>query len=269
MPALLVLVSALWVGPSAHAINPAQTTADGVVQILGYDAPVSIHSFWRETFSQWGRSYTKPRLFWYNQLPGDDHDVCGLNTANRRDNAFYCPFNSGPYSHSIFMDKTYFQKLINGYANTSGDYAPGGLLAHEWGHAVAAMLGYSSGNWKDEYFADCLTGVYTRRGYDGGRLVGSDYGEFNRWLWYQPYSGSHGYGPKRSQWYEYGYKTFSVNDCTRVYNTTAPRVIARATISSGSLDTPPATGISANVPQEPAMKAPDTARDNEVEGPVI
>ncbi len=47
MPALLVLVSALWVGPSAHAINPAQSTADGVVQILGYDAPVSIRSFWK------------------------------------------------------------------------------------------------------------------------------------------------------------------------------------------------------------------------------
>ena len=234
-----------------------------------YDAPVSIHSFWKQTFGQWGRSYSKPRLFWYKQVPGDAHNVCGVNTATSHGNAFYCPFGNGTYSHSIFMDKTYFQKLINVYQNTSADYAPGGVLAHEWGHAVTAMLGYPLGTWKGEYFADCLAGVYTRQGYDQNRLVGSDFGEFGTWLENRPYSPSHGYGPKRAEWYEYGYKTFSVSDCTRVYNATAPRVVARATISSGSLDTPPATGTIANVPLEPAMKAPDTARGNEVEGPVI
>ena len=66
--------------------------------------------------------------------------------------------------------------------NSRGDYAAAGFIAHEWGHAIARLIGYGYSNPGGEYLADCLAGMSTRWGYLTGRLVGSDYNEFRGWL---------------------------------------------------------------------------------------
>ena len=80
-------------------------------------------------------------------------------------------------------------------------------------HNIAAH--YDLGN---EFFADCLSGMYTNWGYDKGRLTGRDYYEWRAWLRNQPYSKSHGSGEKRAAWFDYGYSTYDINACAKAYN---------------------------------------------------
>ena len=194
----------------AEAMSPAQTTTKGVVSLLGNDNIGSIQRFWSREFAGWGRSYQTPRVYYYDHEYGNYWTGCGYTTDPKLvDNGFYCSAD-----HSIYLDYWYLQGLVNKY----GDYGAGGFLAHEWGHAVTRMLGYSTAGIRGEYFADCLAGMYTRSGYAAGRLTGSDYGEFYNWLYYQPTSNTHGTGPNRAAWYRYGYQQFNINSCARVFN---------------------------------------------------
>jgi hypothetical protein len=99
------------------------------------------------------------------------------------------------------------------------------------------MTGTRAGNYKDEYHADCMAGLYYRYGYTGGRLLGADYKEFYNWLYYQPYSASHGSGPNRAAWFKYGYSQYTKAACDSVYRTAA--MSSRLSAASG-----PPTGTS-------------------------
>ncbi len=192
-------------GP-ASAMNPPQTTYTGVVNLLGFDQSASIANFWKTTMSQWGKSYTKPTLRYYNTTI---NTACGQLSAN---NSFYCSSNN-----SIYLGTSWNQAQLNRY----GDNGPGGILAHEWGHGIDAWLGYRYQGYRSEYHADCLAGMYTRYGYATGRLNGSDYGEMFNWLSAQPTTTSHGAGTNRAAWFKYGYTSYSLGACNQVLTSTA------------------------------------------------
>ncbi|WP_344222879.1 neutral zinc metallopeptidase, partial [Lapillicoccus jejuensis] len=172
----------------AHALNPAQTQYSGVVNLLGFNQSGSIATFWSTTMSAWGARYAKPRLVYYRtSTVGLISTPCGTALAN---NSFYCSTDN-----TIYLDYTWNQQNTTRY----GDFGSGGILAHEWGHAVDAWLGYAYVGYSSEYHADCLAGMYARYGYATGRLVGSDYSEMWNWLYSQPYGdGSHGTGAMRA-----------------------------------------------------------------------
>ncbi|MFN8075685.1 MAG: neutral zinc metallopeptidase [Kineosporiaceae bacterium] len=224
-----LLVPAVAAAP-AHAINPAQTTTSGVVSLLGGTSTGSIATFWTTTMRSWGYTYTAPKLWYYNlpSAPGPVATSCGTLSVN---NSFYCSSSNG-----IYLDVPWNQSLIYGY----GDFGSGGVLAHEWGHAIDAWLGYNTrstayttSGYRNEYHADCLAGIYVRNGYATGRLNGSDYGEFYNWLYSRAWSTSHGYGPTRAAWYEYGYTQYSLSACNKVYSLPATPSATGATAATG------------------------------------
>lgn len=199
-------VAPLLATPPAEAINPPQTTYSGVVNILGGTSSYSIRNFWATTLPTWGYRYTNPTLRYYTTPVSSS---CGTLSTN---NSYWCNRD-----WTIWLDYNWNQGIVN----RSGDFGAGGVLAHEWGHAADSMTGTHAGNYKDEYHADCLAGLYYRYGYSGGRLLGADYYEFYNWLYAQPYSASHGTGSIRAAWFRYGYSMYTKGACDSVYRATA------------------------------------------------
>ncbi len=206
--------------PAAHAINPPQTAYSGVVNVLGGTASYSIRDFWTRTLPAWGYAYRTPTLKYYTTPV---QTACGKALMN---NSFWCSAD-----WTIWLDYNWNQTQVNQY----GDFGAGGILAHEWGHAVDSMTRTRAGNYKDEYHSDCLAGLYYRYGYAGGRLLAADYGEFYNWLYYRPSSPSHGYGPTRAAWFRYGYTQYSKAACDSVYRATAATA-ANPTVTSLTSD---------------------------------
>ena len=217
----------------ARAINPEQTTERGVVNALGYNLSTgytqsgSIDRFWAFAFSSWGRAYSRPGISFYGGTYGNYATGCE-HTSRWPNNGFYC-WND----NRIHLDYPFMQSKLQ----TNGDYYPGAFLAHEWGHRIQHHLGswswYSGQGHKTEYHADCLAGMYTRYGYDTRRLIGNDYWEGYNWLYYQPTSASHGHGPYRAAWFEFGYTQYSLEACDRVFTTATSSAGASASLGEG------------------------------------
>jgi hypothetical protein len=201
----------------AAALTPAQTTESGVVSVLGGWAPSyfsgSVEDFWRRTLPSWGYSYSKPGIQYYGNGSGGYYDTaCGATAPWSGENGFYCST-----TNTIYLDYWGQQGLLN----RLGDHGSGGFLAHEWGHRAQARMGTLVGNFRSEYNADCLAGLYTRFGYNTGRLSGNDFWEFHNWLYYQRSSVSHGTGPNRAAWYQYGYTQYTKAACDTTFSLTA------------------------------------------------
>lgn len=206
---------------NASAMTPAQSQYSGVVNVLSANTTGSLSTFWATTMRSWGKSYAKPPMYYYHTSTiGNVSTPCGASMYN---NSFYCRTNN-----SIYLDYTWNQSMLNQY----GDFGPGGILAHEWGHAIQAWLGYSVNGYRREYNADCLTGMYVRYGYAAGKLNGTDYGEMYNWLYYQNYSASHGRGSARAAWYEYGYTQYNLAACAQAFS--LPAVAAKVAANKGT-----------------------------------
>jgi len=200
----------------ASALTPAQTTESGLVNLQGgwvssyYSG--TVEDFWRRTLPAWGYSYSKPNISYYGNGSGGYYNTaCGATAPWSGENGFYCSSNN-----SIYLDYWGQQGLLT----RLGDHGSGGFLAHEWAHRAQARLGTLVGNFRSEYNADCMAGLYTRFGYNTGRLNGNDYWEFHNWLSGQRSSVSHGTGANRAAWYQYGYTHYSKAACDSAFNLT-------------------------------------------------
>jgi hypothetical protein len=205
--AALALLVAAPIAEPAGAVNVPDRSAAGVVWYLGSPGYGGPEDMWRAYFANIRRPYSTPSVYWYNRWNGDHYWASCDWTTNWLNNAFACG------NGTIYMDKRHMDQRLA----TFGDYAVGGLLAHEWAHHVQNLLGYTDRTFRREYHADCLAGIYTRYGYANGRLSGSDYWEFHNWLMTQPASTSHGTAQERAAWYRYGYETYSVASCDLVF----------------------------------------------------
>jgi hypothetical protein len=249
----VLAATALGVGATqADAMTPPQTTESGVVTLLAGGSTGSIASFWATTMRSWGNAYSKPPITYYHtSTVGLINTPCGKALLN---NSFYCSTDN-----RIYLDYTWNQGLVSSY----GDFGGGGILAHEWGHAIQAWLRYGVGGYRREYHADCLAGMYVRYGYSTGRLNGSDYGEFYNWLYYQPYTIDHGRGTARAAWYQYGYTQYSLAACNQAYSLPVTPAVAtaartatagiRATNVTGTASGPAYTGVRRTPPPPPVQ----------------
>jgi predicted metalloprotease len=224
---LIVTVAALLAGAvlagSAAAMSPAQSNSWWLANTIQFNqqngsTPYgSIEHFWSTTLRTWGYGYSRPGLIWYGDYFGNRNTGCTelsgqiVNTANRRQNGFYC----GP-DGTIYLDYEYMNSLIAQF----GDFGSGGFMAHEWGHRIQHVLGRRGQVFQGEYHADCLAGMYTRWGYATGMLGGADYWEFSNWLSSQRSSSSHGSGANRAAWFKYGYTQYSLAACDSAYRLT-------------------------------------------------
>jgi predicted metalloprotease len=209
---------------SANAINPEQSTPEGVVNVL----KPYVNSYWANKFSRAGYRYRAPRrILWIQNNPAS---LCTL-TLN---NAFYCPPDE-----NIYIDYNLFSGLIRGGSGWetgqrfSDDYVAGVIFAHEWGHHISKLLGWRA--WAGarrlyagmELQADCYAGMFSRYAYNSRLITANDYAWARFILYnigdgmapnpnlYSPSSTSHGSGAMRDYWFRVGFNSQSLASCGR------------------------------------------------------
>ena len=137
----------------------------------------SLQSFWSQTFSDSGESYTAAdtQLFRSSTTTG-----CG--SATSAVGPFYCPADD-----TVYLDLGFFDELRTTYGASGGDFAQAYVLAHEYGHHVQDLLGTSEqaqqqgqqegaqgSSVRLELQADCYAGVWTADAQGSGFITITD-----------------------------------------------------------------------------------------------
>lgn len=89
-------------------------------------------SVWRQQFMQLGQRYQEPKLVLFS---GQTQSGCGF--ADAAVGPFYCPADS-----KVYLDMGFFRELEQRF-RASGDFAQAYVVAHEVGHHVQNLLGWS------------------------------------------------------------------------------------------------------------------------------
>jgi predicted metalloprotease len=128
--------------PSRGGIN---WPLEGLLQFAQRD----IDAFWTKTFDQLDLRY-----FPLTEVSGYTRAITTACGQARLNNAFYCG-----RSHSIHFDTNFLSRV----QRQIGSFAVVTVIAHEWAHAVQAMVGgLSIITIQNELQADCLAGVYAQ-----------------------------------------------------------------------------------------------------------
>ena len=89
---------------------------------------------WNRLFpEQIGKRYQEPNLVLFS---GSVSSACG--NASAATGPFYCPGD-----HKLYIDLSFYQQLKNRF-NAPGDFAMAYVVAHEVGHHVQNLLGYTN-----------------------------------------------------------------------------------------------------------------------------
>jgi predicted metalloprotease len=182
---------------------------------------------WDEQFRRLGRQYQKPTLVLFS---GQVASACGL--ADAAVGPFYCPGDAKVY---IDLD---FYKDMERQLNAPGEFARAYVLAHEVGHHVQRLLGYSTRveearqrgdpveanrmSVRLELQADFLAGVWAHHGQkkfnflEQGDIetalraafeIGDDRLQKKGRGYVVPDSFTHGTSAQRQRWFVEGFKT--------------------------------------------------------------
>jgi len=87
---------------------------------------------WNELFQAEGQTYVEPTL---NLFTGRVQSACGA--ASAAVGPFYCPADQ-----DVYIDLSFFEELDQRFG-ASGDFAQAYVVAHEIGHHVQKLIGYS------------------------------------------------------------------------------------------------------------------------------
>ena len=184
---------------------------------------------WGRLFPQaFGRQYQEPGLVLY-----DGETVSGCGRANSATGPFYCPADQ-----KIYIDLNFYQTLSRRF-KAPGDFAMAYVLAHEVGHHVQYLLGYTKqvdrirqrgtkAQYNDasvrlELMADFLAGVFAHHAsqriqdyLDEGDIeeamraaaaVGDDNIQMQSRGYVEPESFTHGSSEQRVKWFVKGLRT--------------------------------------------------------------
>lgn len=88
---------------------------------------------WNKIFrEQYGKSYQEPVLVLFS---GEDRSACGF--ASAATGPFYCPADQ-----QVYIDLSFYDQLRTRF-KAPGDFAMAYVIAHEVGHHIQNLLGYS------------------------------------------------------------------------------------------------------------------------------
>jgi predicted metalloprotease len=203
--------------------------ADFVRAILG-----DTEDTWSALFERAGRVYEPPRLVLFS---GVVRSGCG--GASAASGPFYCQRD-----HKVYLDLSFFDQMRERLGG-GGDFAQAYVIAHEIGHHVQTLLGYSrdvddarrqgeqvKGDEgllvRQELQADCLAGVWANRAQ--ARLQWLDPGDAEQALatataigddrlqrqsqgTVVPDAFTHGTSQQRVRWFTRGFQSGEVNRC--------------------------------------------------------
>lgn len=221
-------------GGSAATSGQTSVTAASDEQSQFIDViHTSANDVWAETFAASGRDYNRSTMVLYN---GGTSTACGMGQAQM--GPFYCPGDQRVYLDLQFLD-VMDQKL-----GAKGDFAVAYVIAHEVGHHVQNVLGYSAKvqqmqsrmNERDanalsvrlELQADCYAGVWAKKSnnelhwLDGTDLqeainaasaVGDDTLQRASTGRVVPDAFTHGTSEQRMRWFRTGYEGASPKVC--------------------------------------------------------
>ena len=164
--------------PAARAAEPSPARDD--LELTARDVEASnakvaaayqaLVGMWTAAFRDIGVRFHAPQLVRHRSAL---RTVCGVVTPG---NASYCYDNNTIYFDDVFLAA---QAKITGNAfGTDGDMAAIGIVAHEFGHAVAFQLGVRARtSYDNESIADCLAGAFARKADEDGHLEDGDVDE--------------------------------------------------------------------------------------------
>jgi uncharacterized protein len=214
--------------------DPAEEKMAKFAKTIFHDTEV----VWDEQFQKMGKQYRKPTLVLFT---GQVDSACG--EADAAVGPFYCPGDS-----KVYIDLSFY-KVLDEKLKAPGEFARAYVLAHEVGHHVQRLLGYSArgseagrtrsrGSANEmsvrlELQADYLAGVwayYARKKYpnmlEKGDLesatnaafhIGDDVLQRQAGRRVTPDSFTHGTAKQRQRWFLEGFNTGNVEGALRLF----------------------------------------------------
>jgi predicted metalloprotease len=179
LPALTGCAATLVVGsasPAAGQVGTVQSqdfpvigAGNDEIDQLARNALSDLNTFWQQQFPDtFSKDFTPLTGGYYSvdpanidpaQYPGG-HIGCGEQPTAVENNAFYCPPSPNyPDGDAVQYDRAFLQQLADQY----GRFLPALVMAHEFGHAVQARVGYPiQASIAIETQADCFAGAWTQ-----------------------------------------------------------------------------------------------------------
>jgi predicted metalloprotease len=216
--------------PQQGAPDPGQResaedvrTREFTATILGYTEEV-----WGDLFQQSGSTYEPPKMVLFT-----DQVETGCGTAPSAVGPFYCPADK-----TVYLDPTFFDELDQKLGGSKAEFSQAYVIAHEIGHHVQNLLGYSNrvrsarrnlseedGNQLSvrlELQADYLAGVWAHYGQEkfhfiepgdiesaiqSANAIGDDRLQRRSTGFVSPEGFTHGTSAQRVRWFTRGLKT--------------------------------------------------------------
>ena len=111
-----------------QAADPEEERMVSFTKVILHDTEV----VWDEQFRKMGKKYPKPELVLFS---GEVESACGM--AESAVGPFYCPGDA-----HVYIDLSFYRDMQR-KLNSPGEFARAYVIAHEVGHHVQKLLGYS------------------------------------------------------------------------------------------------------------------------------
>lgn len=183
---------------------------------------------WNKLLPRYGKNYEEPRLVLFS---GTVRSACGMAQAAM--GPFYCPGD-----HKVYIDLAFYDELKRRF-KAPGDLAQAYVIAHEVGHHVQNLLGYTkkvprgskgadSAAVRLELQADCLAGLWVnhtqkaKQFLESGDLeealnaasaIGDDRLQRQSTGMVRPDGFTHGTSAQRQRWFRRGVESGRLEDC--------------------------------------------------------
>ena len=214
--------------------DPGEDKVAHFAKVVFHDTEV----VWDEQFRKMGKQYEKPTLVLFS---GQTNTGCG--SADAGIGPFYCPRDT-----RVYIDLSFY-RLLEKKLRSPGEFARAYVIAHEVGHHVQRLLGYSERvdrarrtKSKEEYNtesvrlelqADYFAGVWAHHAQEKFRFleksdlesatnaayhIGDDYLQKQAGGRVQPDSFTHGTSEQRQRWFLEGFRTGDVNKARLLFD---------------------------------------------------
>lgn len=207
-------------------------TGEFAATILGFTEEV-----WGDVFAKSGKKYVPPKMVLFS-----DAVATGCGNAPSAVGPFYCPADQ-----TVYLDPTFFAELKQKMGGSDAEFSQAYVIAHEIGHHVQNLLGYSEivdrkRQQRDPRFnqysvrlelqADYLAGVWAHYGQQkfnfvekgdveaaltSARAIGDDRIQKNSRGFTSPESYTHGTSEQRIKWFRLGLQTGDLNKLSDLF----------------------------------------------------
>lgn len=217
---ILGLIFGVDLGGGNRAVGPVPSGPGGDEATLVFTKKVlgTTEEVWNDEFRKMGKRYKPPHLELFSRAVDT-----GCGHAPSDVGPFYCPADQ-----KVYIDPTFFDELDEKLQGSKKDFSKAYVIAHEVGHHVQRLLGYSAGaNDNDasvrlELQADYLAGVWAHHGQKKfnfiepgdvesaittANAIGDDRLQKRAGGFVHPEKFTHGTSAQRVKWFKAGLRT--------------------------------------------------------------